>query len=547
MKSDHTSCKAVHEIWVEEATGRPLTSKERALVDEHLAHCRECRLEAEAAAMVELDGTPGPAPELDELSHRRWVDDVLARAESAPQADAAGESKGATVYRIGFFAAAAAVVALITGGVIWIAVGDGQTSGEQADPIVAEAEPSPLEGQLLLTAGKVRLDGAPATGAFRVQAGTRAVVGQGRTVIDLGTGITLLAEPHTEIEVASLDTEAIEVRLERGRVVAEVDPARSGPRFAVDTRDGKVLVTGTAFSVEAGAEQVEVRVFRGSGRVEGEEIGARKVRLGEAAVLGRSGIAQIDDADEAAAAEVLRAFDMLTARDATRMDVQSLPSGAQVVVDNVALGQTPLEVSIRPGHRSLELSLDGYETVRELLELAPDAPATRVFDLVGTETPAGDEVATASTGAEARPVKRPKEAAAVAEPEPESAPLGPAELLERARAFRVARDWRNAVAAYQELLNQYPGSPQARNSIVSIGDIQLDHLGQPGRALASFDAYLARTRKGAIAQEAAFGRARALRALGRKGEEIRALESFLAEFPSAIQAPRAKQRLEDLR
>ncbi|MBW2278445.1 MAG: tetratricopeptide repeat protein, partial [Deltaproteobacteria bacterium] len=99
--------------------------------------------------------------------------------------------------------------------------------------------------------------------------------------------------------------------------------------------------------------------------------------------------------------------------------------------------------------------------------------------------------------------------------------------------------------AYQELLSQYPGSAQARNSLVSLGDIQLDHMGRPGRALKSFDSYLARTRKGTLAQEAAFGRARALRALGRTAEEIRALQTFLAAFPAAIQAPRSRQRLEE--
>ncbi|MBW2277629.1 MAG: FecR domain-containing protein, partial [Deltaproteobacteria bacterium] len=470
MKSNHTSCKAVHEIWLEEATGRPLTSSERALVDEHLAQCRECRLETEATAAVEFDGTPGPAPKLDELGHRRWVDEVLSRAESAPpKSDAQSderETRGATIYRIGFFAAAAAVVALITGGVIWLSLGDTPTS-EPVAPVAAETEVTPLEGQLLLAAGDVRLGGTPVAGMVRVEAGRTASVGQGRAVIDLGTGITLLAESDTEIEVAALDSNAIEVRLERGRVVAEVDPARSGPPFAIATRDGRILVTGTAFSVEVGNDQVEVQVFRGSVRVEEEKVQSRKVRLGEAAVLGRAGVVQLDDEDEAAASEVLRAFDMLSAEGATRMEVQSLPTGATVVVDGVALGQTPLEVSIRPGHRSLELSLDGYETVRELLELVPDSPASRVFDLVGTETPVNAEVAAVSA-AEATPVKRPKEVAP-----PESAPLGPAELLDRARAFRVARDWRNAVAAYQELLSQYPGSAQARNSLVSLGDIQL--------------------------------------------------------------------------
>jgi len=546
MKSTHTNCNEIHEIWVEEATGRPLTSSERALVETHLADCRACRLEAEAAAAVRLDGTPGPASDLDDLSHRRWVDDVLARAERAgdrPAARAERQQTGsAPIYRIGFFVAAAAVVALVAGAVIWASIEEHGTSPAQ-EPIASRPAPTALTGQLLLAAGDVRLDGAPATGAGRLAAGITANVGQGRTVLDLGTGITLLAEERTEIEIAALDTSSIEVRLERGRVMAEVDPARSGPPFAVATRDGRVVVSGTAFAVEADEERALVSVFRGSVRVEDGVHEGRKVRLGEGAILGQPGVSHLTDEDEAAAAEVLHAFDMLSAERATRLDIQSLPADATVVVDGVELGRTPLEVSIRSGHRRLELRLEGYETVRELLELVPGADASRVFDLVGTATQPGDEIAAGPVTVE-RPDRRARETAAAAETG--SAPLGPGDLLERAQAFRVARDWGNAVAAYNELLGQYPGSAQALNSLVSIGDIQLDHLSQPGRALESFDAYLARTRKGTLAQEAAFGRARALRALGRTAEEIRALEAFVAEFPSAIQVDRARRRLEEL-
>ena len=76
--------------------------------------------------------------------------------------------------------------------------------------------------------------------------------------------------------------------------------------------------------------------------------------------------------------------------------------------------------------------------------------------------------------------------------------------------------------------------------------IQLDRLGQPGRALGLFDRYLARSKRGTLAQEAAYGRARALRKLGRRQAEIESLERFLRTYPGAVQAGLARQRLAEL-
>jgi ferric-dicitrate binding protein FerR (iron transport regulator) len=547
MSTMETNCRQVHGIWLEEATGRPLTASEQSAVERHLERCLDCRREAEAVAQVAFDGTPGPAPALDDLAHRRWVDQVIERADAATgsgeRALAENQGQGARIYRIGFWAAAAAVAVVAVGAVLWLTFGQGEPVTEQA-PTVAQPSPTALEGELLLAAGDVRIDGAPIASVVGVATDTEMTIGKGRAVIDLGTGITLLAAAQSTLRVAALDTQSIEVQLERGRVLAEVDPARQGPPFAVATAGGRVVVTGTAFAVDAAEDQVEVRVFRGSVRLEEPEAAARKVRVGEIAVLGKAGVSRLNEAEKTTAGGMLRTLDMLASSGAAQMDIQSLPAGADVVLDGVVLGKTPLEASIRAGHRSLELYMEGYEAVRELLELVPEGRASRVFDLVGTETPVTDVGGEAGAAAD-RPPRPVKVATAIAEEPPPQ--LTAADLLARAQSFRVARDWKSAVAAYQELAKQFPKSAEARSSLVSIGDIQLAHLGQPGRALKSFDSYLARTRKGAVAQEAAFGRAQALRALGRTSEEIRALETFLAEFPSAIQAPRAKKRLDELK
>ena len=87
---------------------------------------------------------------------------------------------------------------------------------------------------------------------------------------------------------------------------------------------------------------------------------------------------------------------------------------------------------------------------------------------------------------------------------------------------------------------------EAKTSLISLGNIQLDHLNQPGKALLAFNKYLGTTTKGTLAQEAAWGRIRALGKLGRTADEIDALKVFLINYPSSVQARMARSRLRDL-
>lgn len=122
----------------------------------------------------------------------------------------------------------------------------------------------------------------------------------------------------------------------------------------------------------------------------------------------------------------------------------------------------------------------------------------------------------------------------------------PRELLARARKHRAARQWRGAAEAYRELLLRYPRTAAARASRVALGMLLLEHLGQPAAALSLFTVYLSSTRRGVLATEAAYGRIRALRRLGRRTAERSALREFLKYYPGALQAPLVKRRLKAL-
>jgi TolA-binding protein len=97
-----------------------------------------------------------------------------------------------------------------------------------------------------------------------------------------------------------------------------------------------------------------------------------------------------------------------------------------------------------------------------------------------------------------------------------------------------------AAKAYQNLLGTHPRSSEASAALISLAELQLSQLGQTAAALRSFDAYLAHG--GSLAQEARYGRIRALRRLGRTAEARTATEAFLRAYPGSAQAKALRKR-----
>jgi hypothetical protein len=114
-----------------------------------------------------------------------------------------------------------------------------------------------------------------------------------------------------------------------------------------------------------------------------------------------------------------------------------------------------------------------------------------------------------------------------------------ADLVMRARARRHAGDIAGAIASYERLVADFPRAPAARTAMVTLGQLHLD-AGRAKLALKWFDRYLASG--GALAEDAHYGRIRALRALGRSAAEERAIASFLAAYPAGSYAARLRSR-----
>ncbi len=534
MKTLKDECREVHHIWLEEATGRPLTPNENAIVAGHLSRCKTCSVEAQALEQIEFSPALSGAPPIDDLSKRRRIDDVLSLIEQ--------EKSSGAIVSTGkpFRSRRRAVIGGALAAGIAVMLGIGYLSIDTAIPPsspppredIAAAQPRPLVGYVLLSARTAKVTNRDNESTTILEAGARVRVEQGRAVLRLADRVTVFLGDESEMAVEKCDAERIEISLERGHLLASLEPNRTGPDFVVATRAGRVAVTGTVFSVISDRFDVATSVFRGKVRLFEGGGETRDLRAGEQTILGGGEIEQIPAPARTEAEELMKTLDLLASGTATTLEIESVPPGAEVKLDDVVLGRTPIIASVRAGHRRLKLALEDHTPVRELINLGENDTVARVFDLT--------TVVNAETDEE-KPARRTKDRMPAS-----SVEATPEELLARAQSFRAMRDWSAAAQTYRALLVRYPKSAEARSSHVSLGTLLLERVRQPAEALRLFDRYLAGSRSGTLAQEAAHGRAEAFRSMGDRQSEADALRRFVRDFPTAIETGMAKKRLKEL-
>lgn len=198
-------------------------------------------------------------------------------------------------------------------------------------------------------------------------------------------------------------------------------------------------------------------------------------------------------------------------------------------------GRTPIreQVALRPASRLSRT----YELVRGAVRATSLRPPARSAPSPDAPPGARDDHPLVFSPTVLRAASRPG-----ARPRAESI----AALLARARAARGRRAWADAAAAYERVIARYGSTPSAWTARVALGLLLLRHLGRPAPALRRFNEYLLARPRGGLAPEAAFGRARALRRLGRARLEREALRAFLRRYPAAAQASLARARLRAL-
>jgi len=170
---------------------------------------------------------------------------------------------------------------------------------------------------------------------------------------------------------------------------------------------------------------------------------------------------------------------------------------------------------------------------------APTPARTVALPHAGGEAPAAGNAPAAAADSPPSPAEAPS---VTADPPAFEAPA----LLRRAEQARTAKRWTEASRAFVELSRRYSGTREEIVGRALYGQLLLDQLDEPRRALGMFERYLAAEPSGALAEEARLGRAQALRRLGRARDERAAWLELLREHPGSVHAAAAQTRLATL-
>jgi hypothetical protein len=117
-------------------------------------------------------------------------------------------------------------------------------------------------------------------------------------------------------------------------------------------------------------------------------------------------------------------------------------------------------------------------------------------------------------------------------------------MLSDARRLMRNAHFQAAASQYESLRAAYPHSAEAHTVLISLAELELDQLGRPERALVELERYL--VVGGPLSEEARHLRVRALRSLGQREGERRAIEAFLEQYPSSFRAAALQRRLAEL-
>jgi ferric-dicitrate binding protein FerR (iron transport regulator) len=470
----------------EAAVGQALSERDQAWLVQHPRGCNECGREADFYASLR---------------------DAVGR----PEVLVLPSSTGRRVARRSPVRTAM-VVTLALAASVALVVGVARKTGERITP-TSVSEP-PRSARLLLASGSARLGTAAAQAGQAVAHGERVSTDDGLACMAVASSITVCLDAMSAATVSLADPKQIIVYLEKGRLLARLDQQPAGRTFVVRTAQAEVRALGTRFSVGLSNDgQTQVRLHEGklavraTSQVASDLVAPAEARVGEdIRVAPMPPLASQDDDLLSDLSALPRTGSRAIAR------LASVPAGALVSFDNVALGKTPVS-TILTADAHVRLAMAGYVPVSEWLSVTDGVTIDRTFALTALPGPLPEKPARARHGV------------------PSSSP---SHLLAAAQALRARGAYDACAHTYRRLWSEFPGSEEAKVSMISLGELELGKRNRPAAAVEAFSAYL--RVGGSLEREARYGRIRALRALGRDGEADAESATFLRDYPTSIQA-----------
>jgi len=296
------------------------------------------------------------------------------------------------------------------------------------------------------------------------------------------------------------------LQLSAGAIVAAASqPLRTRALgYAVD-------VQSAVFQLEAAADTVTLHVADGEARVTGPNTDV-VVRAGESWSSAKGkGAAAIAPADAATARALAAA-----ASDEAVLRIAK-PAGAQVTLDGVELGTTPLEVVVKRGVHEVAGAKGSLRTSLK----------ASVGGDVAVELPEPKELPLPDVSFE------PDEPEAAPDPKPVKVepPADPAKRYMLARSLAQKGRYADAVGIYEGLANGSSG--WAEPAQYEVARLTLRALKKPAAAVKELDAYRRRWPNGSLSHEVALSSIEVQLKLGAGPAALREMDDFLAKFPNS--------------
>lgn len=516
------------------ALGEKLAPDEHAFLERMEQRDEACRLEAELfASLGELDAPPSEQT-------RALVDAALAqvardgrRGESLTRpSQRTSQQRHTRLWIAGAGALLAAAAALL---VVLARGGDGKHAGEVEDRI-----------ELVYVSGEVRVGDKPAASSSRLlHEGDVLAIGSGGACIAMDPQIDVCATAGSRLRLTQAGAPLRRLDLLEGKVAVQLAPQPEGYKLSIVSDGIWSTAVGTAFTVERDETQgVKTTVLHGKVRVGANDARAKLVSAHQRARV-RSGSLEAEvhatsRSDESPGWALLGPTKLWNAVVSATLEVDGAPEGAQVLLDGQAIGVAPISTLVPAGVRMIDVRVDGTSLWSHQVTFT--AGSRERFSLEGVEpappvalpaAPASEPTATATTPQHRLPATKPR------------AGTSSAELLREARGLLRAGELNAAAGKYAELVRAHPSSPEARSSLLSLAELELEHLGNAAAALEYADKYLA-SGGGPLAPEARETRVRALRSLGRRADERAAIAEYLQAYPDSLRAPALGKRLSEL-
>lgn len=393
-----------------------------------MTHVRPHRLAGALSAREQrhVDGCARCATALSRVQSARMGLAAAARsgpAELSPAAEARAEASirwtrlpPPSSVRPRFVVALGVSTAVAAAFLVWTAREPRHDAHPSSAPIVAHApapqparQPDRLEALVTLVGGEVQLArgdaGARRLGLdARLAAGDRVTTaGNARAAAQWSEGSGFLLSGDSSLTLARLEPRTQRLELSHGQISVRVGPHEPGESLHVITPDHVVSVHGTWFTVASAQHTTTVEVLEGTVEVTERDGSASTMLTAPArATFGRGRAATVAlSGREAARLRAASEMNFLpwsgleAARSASGALVVGSQPAAELAVDGVVLGPTPLEVRRPLGRHYVELTRPDFRPLHQWISVGNEpgelraslvhAPATRDPDSVPVE------------------------------------------------------------------------------------------------------------------------------------------------------------------